>query len=84
MMVIGTWIHPHSATIAFVLPDLGKSVKSLGWECCRHVGDMSAEQPNVGTFGRHAPVMATQIGSRHHIFVLVIANIHQIFSEYQS
>jgi hypothetical protein len=23
----------------------------LGWESCRHVGDMSARQPNVGTFG---------------------------------
>jgi hypothetical protein len=32
----------------------------LGWECCRHVGNMSARQPNVGTFGRHSPVMPTQ------------------------
>ena len=35
----------------------------LGWEFCQHAGDMSARQPNVDTFGRHAPVVATQNGS---------------------
>jgi hypothetical protein len=24
----------------------------LGWQCCRHAGDMLARQPNVSTFGR--------------------------------
>jgi len=56
----------------------------LGWECCQHAGDMLARQPNVNTFGRHAPVVATQNGSRHNIFVSVIADIHQIFSKNQS
>jgi hypothetical protein len=37
----------------------------LGWESCRHVGDMSARQPKVGTFGRQAPDEPTQIRSRH-------------------
>jgi hypothetical protein len=32
----------------------------LGWQCCQHVGNMSARQPNVGTFGRHGPVVPTQ------------------------
>jgi hypothetical protein len=32
----------------------------LGWQFCRHVGDMSARQPNVGTFGGHGPVVPTQ------------------------
>jgi hypothetical protein len=32
----------------------------LGWQCCRHVGDMSAQQPNIGTFGQHGPVVPTQ------------------------
>jgi hypothetical protein len=26
---------------------------------CQHVGNMSPRQPNVGTFGQHAPVVAT-------------------------
>jgi hypothetical protein len=30
------------------------------WQCRRHVGDMSARQPNVGTFGQHGPVEPTQ------------------------
>ncbi len=37
----------------------------LGWESCRHVGDMSARQPKVGTFGRLGQVVPTQIRSRH-------------------
>ncbi len=37
---------------------------------------MSPRQPNVGTFGRHLPVMATQNQSRHSIFVSGIADIH--------
>ncbi len=37
---------------------------------------MSPRQPNVGTFGRHLPVVATQNHSRHSIFVLGIADIH--------
>ena len=37
----------------------------LGWESRRHVGDMSARQPKVGTFGQQAPDEPTQIHSRH-------------------
>jgi hypothetical protein len=48
----------------------------LSWECWRHVGDMLPRQPNVGTFGRHLPVVATQNQFRHSIFVLRIADIH--------
>ncbi len=48
----------------------------LGWECCRHVADMSARQPNVGTFGQHSPVVPTQNWSSHSIFVLGMANIY--------
>jgi hypothetical protein len=33
--------------------------------CRRHVGDMSARQPKVGTFGRLGQVVPTQICSRH-------------------
>ncbi len=44
--------------------------RDLGWQCCRHFGDMSARQPNVGTFGRLAYVVPTQNLSRHNIFVL--------------
>ncbi len=51
---------------------------ALGWESCRHVGDMSPQQPNVGTFGRHPPVVATQSQYRHIIFVSGIADIHPI------
>ena len=32
----------------------------LGWQCRRHVGNMSDRQPNVGTFDRLCPVMPTQ------------------------
>jgi hypothetical protein len=28
----------------------------MGWQCHQHVGDMSARQSNVGTFGQHGPV----------------------------
>jgi hypothetical protein len=35
----------------------------LGWESRRHVGDMSARQPKVGTFGRLCQVVPTQIRS---------------------
>jgi hypothetical protein len=38
---------------------------ALGWESRRHVGDMSARQPKVGTFGRLGLVVPTQIRSRH-------------------
>ncbi len=51
---------------------------NLGWESRQHVGNMLARQPNVGTFGRHPPVVATQNQSRHSIFVSWIANIHPI------
>jgi hypothetical protein len=34
--------------------------KGLGWESCRHVGDMLPRQPNVGTFCQNAPVVATK------------------------
>jgi hypothetical protein len=37
----------------------------LGWESRRHVGDMSARQPKVGTFGRQAPIEPTKIRSCH-------------------
>ncbi len=37
---------------------------------------MSPRQPNVGTFGQHFPVVATQNRSRHSIFVSGIADIH--------
>ena len=39
---------------------VSKSRRELGWQCRRHVGDMSARQPNVGTFGRLGPVVPTQ------------------------
>jgi hypothetical protein len=43
------------------------------------VADMLvARQLNVGTFGQHPPVMATQNQSRHSIFVSGIADIHLI------
>jgi hypothetical protein len=48
----------------------------LSWECRQHVGNMSPRQPNVGTFGQHLPVVATQNRFRHSIFVSGIANIH--------
>ncbi len=54
------------------------ALNQLGWESGRHVGNMSARQPNVGTFGRHPPVVATQNQSRHSIFVSGIADIHPI------
>jgi len=56
----------------------------LGWESRRRVGDMSAPQPKVGTFGRQAPDKPTQIRSRHIFFVSGIADFLQIFSKYQS
>ncbi len=28
----------------------------LGWQCCQHVGGMSAQQPNVGTFKKKFPL----------------------------
>ncbi len=37
---------------------------------------MSPRQPNVGTFGQHLPVVATQNQFRHSIFVSGIADIH--------
>ena len=40
-----------------------------------NVGDMSPRQPNVGTFGWHLTVVATQNRSRHSILVSGIANI---------
>ncbi len=55
-----------------------KDTVHLGWESCQHVGNMSDRQPNVGTFGRHIPVVATQNQSRHSIFVSGIADIHPI------
>ncbi len=78
----GIWLHPYTITLARLAPDMGtqghlQSV-NLGWESCRHVGDMSAWQPNVGTFGQHPPVVVTQNQSLHSIFVLGIANIHPI------
>ena len=39
--------------------------RMLYWESRRHVGDMSARQPKVGTFGRQSPDEPTQIRSRH-------------------
>jgi hypothetical protein len=57
---------------------LGVEARYLGWESCQHVGDMSVRQPNVGTFGRHPPVVVTQNQSRHSIFVSGIAVIHPI------
>jgi hypothetical protein len=41
------------------------SAYTLGWESCRHVGDMSSRQTKVGTFGRLGQVVPTQIRSRH-------------------
>jgi hypothetical protein len=57
---------------------LGFFILQLGWESRQHVGIMSAQQPNVGTFGQHPPVVATQNQSRHCNFVLGIADIHPI------
>ncbi len=51
-------------------------MQPLGWECCQHVGNMSARQPNVGTFGWHSPVVPTQNWSWHSIFVLGMADIY--------
>jgi hypothetical protein len=48
----------------------------LDWECQQHVSNMLPRQPNVGNFGRHLPVVATQNRSRHSILVSGIANIH--------
>jgi hypothetical protein len=42
------------------------------WATCR------PDSQNVGTFGRHPPVVATQNQSRHSIFMLGIADIHPI------
>ncbi len=41
------------------------SAYALGWESRRHVGNMSARQPKVGTFGRLGQVVPTQICSWH-------------------
>ena len=43
------------------------------------VADMLSQQPNVGTFWHHPPVVATKNWSRHTFFVSVFADIHQIF-----
>jgi hypothetical protein len=54
----------------------GMHLCALGWECQQHVGNMLPQQPNVGTFGRHLPVVATQNQFQQNIFVSVIADIH--------
>jgi hypothetical protein len=65
-------------TIFLLVPNSYVCRNHLGWESCQHVGNLSARQPNVGTFGQHPPVVATQNWSRHSIFVSGIADIHPI------
>jgi hypothetical protein len=77
------WIESHAilqVQVTSPLPRVQNQrlIPSLGWKSCQHVGNMSARQPNVGTFGQHPPVVATQNRSRHSIFVSGIADIHPI------
>ena len=53
-----------SAATAIAAPPLPSPSQRLSIVCRRHVGDMSATQPDVGKFGRKCVSAATQQGKK--------------------
>ena len=60
------------------------SINGLGWESGRHVRNMSPRQPNVGTFGPNAPVVATQNWPWHIFLCRCLPTFTKFFYQYES